>query len=202
MVGLSLYFLPTGGTIQQTMTNSPGGIQAGRDVVVASDKRLIHSLSIRVFIDTDTPAAESSHVETDVGLGSIIALFTRDKSRFRFKSDFTLRDQQVSKTRRQIGFVYTPEIPAQILGKEVDFLGNVEVLAVNYSDIFRTIGLKTKDKNARLQCAILLNGVEVGNFDVGENPPGTLDAGQANLVVAEAFSRIPATYKNIVSALH
>ena len=44
----------------QTMTNSPGGIQAGGNVIVtASDKKLINAITLHIAIETDTPACSA-----------------------------------------------------------------------------------------------------------------------------------------------
>ncbi|MDZ4403902.1 hypothetical protein [Prosthecobacter sp.] len=181
------------------MTNSPGGIQAGRDVVINSDKHLIHSLSLHVAVAADTLPAEPSGPRIAAGLGSFIALFSADKTRIRFKTDFTLSHQQVGRTRRRVEFIYTPETPDQILGKEIDFLGQIELLVVNYSEIFDTLKFNTKNKNAQLQCLVFLNGVKIATFSTGEEFEGTLNVGQINLSVTEAFAPIPSAYAGLIS---
>ena len=53
MVGQANLNLPKPATIQ-TMVNSPGGIQSFGSVTVASDRRLISSLLLKVVMDLET----------------------------------------------------------------------------------------------------------------------------------------------------
>lgn len=62
-VQLTIWFKnsPTGAnpkqpaSTSQMMISSPGAIQAGRDVVIQSDRRLIQSLELRISMDAETP---------------------------------------------------------------------------------------------------------------------------------------------------
>ena len=122
-----------------------------------------------------------------------MGLFTKDKTRIRFATDFMLRDQQVSETARRLMFTYTPETPEQILGKPVDFLSSIDVLAVNYTEIFNLKQFDTSKGRTRFQCAVLVNGIPVSTINT-DVPAGVLSKGQANMNVADAFSKIPAAY--------
>ena len=182
----------------QTMINSPGAIQAGGNVTISSDRHLIHSMTLRVTIETTTPSTAPNEAGTDAGLQSIIGLFTKDKTRIRFATNFTLQDQQVSETNRRLTFTYTPETPEEILGKPVEHLSLIDVLAVNYSEIFQIKKFDTALTPSVFQCAISVNGILVGSLKT-DVPPGTFTKGQANLVVAPAFEGIPARYENAVA---
>ena len=190
---------PTSQPSTQTMINSPGGIQAGRDVIISADRRLIQTMVLRVFVETETPDAEPGDVQTDVGLGSVVALFTRDKTRIRFESDFRVTDQQVSRNRRRVGFVYSPETPTDILGKDVNFLATIDVLAVNRAEIFQSEKFDTSNDKTRFSCSVFVNGVNVATVDAGVQPPGALQKGQVNLDVAAAFANALHVYAAAVS---
>jgi hypothetical protein len=117
------------------MINSPGGIQATGNVTVNSDRRVINSMTVRVTVETETPLTDPGEEGTDAGLQSVIGLFTTDKTRIRLSTDFMIRDQQVSSTKRRLMFTYTPETPEQVLGKPVDFLAYIDLLGVNYKEM-------------------------------------------------------------------
>ena len=186
-------------SVSQTMIDSPGSIQAGGDVVVAADRRLIQSIRLYVSIETDTPATAVSGPQTDVGLGSVIALFTRDETRIRFASDFKVVDHQRTSNRRRLSFVYEPETPMEVLGKPVAFLGMIDALTVNYAEIFRTEGFDTQNGQTELECAVVVNGIPIAKIRAAVQPPGTLGQGQASLQVADVFGRIPNAYTAAVS---
>lgn len=179
------------------MINSPGGIQAGGNVTITSDRRVINAITLRISVDTETPVTTPTEVGTDAGLQSIVGLFTKDKTRIRFATDFLLRDQQVSETHRRISFTYTPETPEEILGKPLDFLSSIDVLAVNYAEIFGIKKFDTSRSKSQLQCVVSVNGVAVATINT-DIPPGTLK-GQANFSVAQAFTSIPAAYESAVA---
>jgi hypothetical protein len=189
--------IPSSGS--QTMINSPGGVQAGGDVTIASDRKLINSIVLDVSVETETAPSKPTGVQTDIGLGSALALFTRDKTRIRFVTDFQVRVQQVAETRRRIAFTYTPETPGDILGKSVDFLSAIDVLVVNYAELFATEHFDTAQTNTRLQCVVRVNGIAVSTITAGVAPTGALSMGQASLRVAEEFSVIPDTYASAVA---
>jgi hypothetical protein len=183
----------------QTMINSPGGIQAGGNVTVNSDRRLINSIVLQVSIETLTIASTVTDVRVDLGLGSALALFTADRNRFRFVTDFMIRDQQLTPTRRRLSFVYSPETPTELLGKPIELLASVNALAVNYADIFATKHFDTTVGDTKLTCSVTVNGIAVATISAGVQPPGALGAGQTNFAVAEAFLKIPEFYATAVS---
>ena len=86
----------------QVMVNSSGGIQAGRDVIISGDAQLIRSIELHLSIETKTAPAPIGPEHFDWGLGSVLALFTTDKRRFRFVSDLRVHDQQLGENRRRL----------------------------------------------------------------------------------------------------
>jgi hypothetical protein len=109
-----------------------------------------------------------------------------------------LTDQQVTPTRRRLGFVHNPETPTEILGREVDFLRTIDKLVVNYSEIFNVEHFAANKEALTMHLSVLLNGVEVGSIS-GSDPNGTLTTGQAILDVSQLFSEIPKKYAAKVS---
>ncbi len=179
----------------QTMTNSPGGIQAGRDVVMGS--RLIHSLVIRISLEVETPETNPTEKLTDVGYQSLVALFTADKTRIRFATDFMIHDQQVGPKTRRLSLVYTPETPNEIQGREIAFLESISLLAVNYVDLLKLERFALNGEAVELTFVVELNGVEIGGIrTIDKNK--TLTAGQSNLDVTELFKEIPEQYRKKV----
>lgn len=180
------------------MTNSPGGIQAGRDVVIQSDRRLIQSLRLRVALDVETPKRNTTGIQTDAGLQSAVALFTKDKTRIRFVTDYMIHDQQVSPTLRRLTFIYAPETPNEIEGHEIAFLDSIDVLAVNYSDILRLEKFAQDNEPVTLHLTVILNGLEIANI-TDSSTAGLLAKEQANANVGWLFRQIPATYGKAVA---
>lgn len=183
----------------QTMINSPGGIQAGGDVTVNSDRRLINSIVLQVSIETQTIASTVTDVKVSAGLGSALALFTANKTRFRFVTDFMIRDQQLTPVQRRLTFVYTPETPTELLGKPIELLASINLLAVDYAKIFATKHFDTTIGDTIFNCSVIINGVSVATISAGVKPAGSLGTGQANLNVVEVFSKIPGAYAAAVS---
>ena len=177
----------------QTIINSPGAIQAGRDVTIVADPQLIRSIEMRLSVEAPTAAKEPGPENYDLGLGSIIALFTRDKQRYRFASDMKLYDQQVTENRRRLRFVYQPEDPPQILGRPIALLGTFDVLAVNFAEVFDTVKFETSAGEAVLELGVIVNGLPIARVIVN-TPTGTLNKGQANMNIRDGFSRIPDAY--------
>jgi len=71
--------------------------------------------------------------------------------------------------------------------------------AVNYAEVFEIEHFDTSNTDAWLQCVVVVNGIVVSTITVDVKPTGALSKGQANLGVAEAFSKIPAIYASAVS---
>ena len=182
----------------QTMINSPGSIQAGGNVTVTSDRRVINSMMLRIVIETETSPTPPGEAGTDVGLQSIVALFTKDKARIRFATDFKLQDHQTSETRRRLTFSYTPEDPEELFGKPVDFLSSMDVLGVNFAEILKIKKIDASSGNSQLDCSVFVNGIPVTALTAVLNP-GILSLGPANIRVSEAFSKLPAAYDAAVS---
>ena len=146
----------------------------------------------------ETPPTSPTPVQTDAGLQSVVALFTKDKTRIRFVTDFMIQDQQITPTVRRLSFVYAPENPNEIEGKDLEFLNSIDVFAVNYSDIFRLEKFAQDSEAVTLRLAVLINGLEIGTMNQG-SAPGVLAAGQANASVGELFRQIPAAYAKAVA---
>lgn len=183
----------------QMMINSPGGIQAGGDVTINADRRLINSIVLHVSIDTQTIDSTVTDVKVSAGLGSALALFTAEKTRFRFVTDFMIRDQQLTPTQRRLSFVYTPETPTELLGKPLDLLASIDLLAVDYAKIFKIKHFDTTLGDTILNFSVIINGVSVVKISDRIQPTGVLGTGQTNLKVSKYFSKIPDIYAAAVS---
>ena len=160
----------------------------------------MRSIELRVTVESTTTPLVPGSETFDSGLGSVVALFTIDKQRFRFVSDARVFDQQVTETRRRLRFVYTPEDPTQVLGRPIAFLETFDVLAVNYVEIFQTEKFDTSLGGTAFECVIVVNGLPIAQVRADVQPNGLLSKQQANLNVAETFSKIPAAYKTIIGA--
>ena len=181
----------------QTMINSPGGIQAGGNFTITSDRRVINAMTVRMSIETATLPATPGEPETSAGLQSIIGLFTKDKTRIRFATDYTFQEHQVTETRRRLTFTYTPEKAEEILGKSIEYLASIDGLAVNYAEILRMTKFDTTLAPSAITATIAINGITLATINRGA-PAGRLSQGQAEFKVTDAFTQIPVNYNKAV----
>jgi hypothetical protein len=179
-------------SLNQSMINSPGGIQSAGNVTIQTGSRIIQSLVLRIAIEQES----STLVEAgdDFGLQSFIALFTSDKKRIRFGSDYLVTYTPIEPKTNRISFVYTPESPEEILGKEIEFLASVERLAVNFSSIFeQTKFTQNSEAQMTVKFSVQVNGIPLGQITSTVAAPVLLK-GQANMDVAAFFKQLPAAY--------
>ncbi len=92
---------------------------------------IINSLEIRVNLDEITQKGKQGEKNTSVGIQSVVALFTKDKIRHRFVTDFQFSFQQLSENIRRATFIYIPEEPTKILGRSIDYLKQIEIFSCN-----------------------------------------------------------------------
>jgi hypothetical protein len=152
--------------------------------------------SLELYVDLYIPTAPKPVTDagTDVGLQSTVALFTQDKTRHRFSTDFKLTDQQISERVRKLSFVYQPESPNEIYGRPIDYLKHIDVFACRFGDILKEEHAEFAGPG-KLDLRLLLNGVEVVDLRNQEGDPRVLLDQQAMLPVAEAFQAIPTVYQ-------
>jgi hypothetical protein len=175
--------------ISQLMVNSPGGVQS---VTLNQTRNLIHSFGIGVTIDRVTPPLAPDERQTSTGIQSAIALFTTNLTRIRFVSDWSWSTHQVNSNKNRVSFNYSPETPTDILGRDIEFLKEIDVIAFNYSGFF------TGEESATLSISLLINGLEMGPISIA-TPAGALKAGQGNANVRGAFQQIPDRYQAIIA---
>lgn len=190
---------PSTSPASQTIINSPGAMQAGRDIIISADPKLIRSIELRISVEASTQKSPPGPEQYDFGLGSVVALFTSANERIRFVSDAKVYDQQISETRRRVRFVYQPEDPATIQGRPVEVLGMVRVLAFNFSEIFKTIGFDANGAETIIECGVVLNGIPMMNIKTPTDANASLNERQANMSVADGFGRIPSAYSEILA---
>ncbi len=124
---------------------------------------------------------------------SAVGLFTKDKKRYRFVTDYQFSVQQVQPTINRIMLKYEPETPTEILGNPLEVLQDIEIFACDYSGFFKTVGFATGDQGNVVTIEVLLNGVRVAHLEKNE-APGVLAAGQCNLDVSTVFANITGLY--------
>jgi hypothetical protein len=155
---------------------------------------VIRSLELHLDLNIPTPAKPLTEAGTDVGLQSSVALFAKDKTRYRFVTDFKLVDQQVSERLRKLSFVYQPESPNDIYGRPIDYLRQIDVFACRFGDILKQEQAEFAGPG-KLDIRLLLNGVEVVDLRDQEANPQVLLEQQAILPVAAVFQSVPEVYQ-------
>lgn len=163
------------------------------------EKRIsfISTLELRVVIEESTIPTSTTTKETSMGIQSVVALFDQNKKRFRLMTDFQFAEQQLTQTLRKIFFIYKPEDPSQLLGKPIDLLNNMQVFAVNYSNMPEVFDITKSTKNHNVSIWIYLNGVELPILQNYKLRQGELYQGQINITIASKFSNISERYKKL-----
>ncbi len=178
----------------QVMTNSPGGIQAGGSVNFNSERQLIRSLTIYVVVDEETAPQPISEVERSAGIGQCIRLVKDDGSSNLFCTDYTWSRQQVTPTHAALHFVYNPDAPQEILGRDVETLAHIKQIVMGFSEApLRVQGA------GDVRINVLLNGVDVGTAAI-KMAAGVFAAKSAASDLGDFFVGMPARYKALVAA--
>lgn len=193
--------------VKQTMANSPGSIQSAGDVhigpvTVSADKHLIQSIAIEIMIITETAPQQVTGEQHDLGEDSCIALFTGNKKRIRFCC-FTgdIWEGQISPTERRLSFRnFVPETSGDILGKDISFLQNIDVVAFNFESIFAEKHFDPKGKTV-LIFKVRVNGCEMVSTANNVDPATSLVGGQKSGNVSSLFNDISQRYEAMVSRM-
>lgn len=155
---------------------------------------VIESLELHVTIEAPTPTRPVAPVEVKDGPESVVTVFMEDRTQIRFVSDGKIHDEQAQPTRRRLTFVYRPAEAAPLVGREIELLRSIQVMAVDYREIFRKVEFAADDQPTRLRLAVSLNGVEASGLADQAGAPGLLAGTQAVLDISEAFADLPARY--------
>jgi hypothetical protein len=155
---------------------------------------VIHSIQIHLALEFVTAPRSPTPPETDVGLQNVLALFTADKTRHRFTTDFKLGDQQVNESLRRLTFLYTPEVPTELYGRPLNYLCSIDILACRFDGILKQLGVELTTPGL-LHISVLVNGVEVVALGNQQADFEILMDQQGLLPVAEAFRKIPQAYE-------
>jgi len=154
---------------------------------------IIQSLELHVFVNIKTLESQATDRETSAGLSNAIALFAKDKTRYRFVTDFRFTIQQITPTVKRIEFIYRPEDPVQILGKQIDFLENMEKFVCNYQTFLRKVNI-TDNLGSTVNINVFVNGIDVITLRDLNCNAGVLSGGQAALSINDSFKKIPERY--------
>lgn len=156
---------------------------------------VIHAIELHVSIDAITPPSEPGPKYTSVGLANVVALFSQDKTRYRFITDYQYTTQQVDATTKRMMLQYESEDPNQLLGRQINYLENVEKFVCNYSSLFKITGFATDTESYAIDINVLINGVETMNIIGKPVEKGVLSSGQAILDVSKGFAHITEAYE-------
>jgi hypothetical protein len=167
---------------------------------LAKRVNVLNSLEIYVNLDEITENRELTQKETSVGIQSVVGLFTTDNTRFRFVTDFQFSYQQISQNIRRVMFIYRPEEPTKILGRNIEFLEKMDNFAFNYTGFINPIGFNRNNTNHMISITILLNGINVVSLENIGITEGKLYSGQLVHNVSEAFKNISEKYQKKIES--
>jgi hypothetical protein len=163
---------------------------------------LINSMEIRVQIHATTTGKGRIEGGTSVGLANAIALFSKDGKRYRFITDFEFTTQQMDSVTKVLRLVYFPETPNEILGKHIQFLQDMDVLVIDYSDFLKGIHFLRKVEGTMItKVQVVINGIEALSFAASESHPGVFSEGQSSIDVGGYFLNILEEYGKRVKEL-
>lgn len=155
---------------------------------------VIHTLELHVSVDAITPPSEPEPKGTSMGLSSVVALFSKDKIRYRFVTDYQYTIQQVDATTKRMTLRYEPEDPVQLLGRQINYLENIEKFVCDYSRLFEISGFGASSDNYTVKISVLINGVETIVIVGTPVEKILLSSGQAILDVSEGFTHVREIY--------
>ena len=167
----------------------------GKTEELERSANIIHSLELRIDLNIPTQPRALTEGGADVGVQNVVALFTKDKTRHRFVTDFKVTDQQLNGRLRRLSFVYQPESPTEIYGRPIEYLSQVDTFACRFGDILKQEHAEFAGPGL-LDITLLVNGVQVISLRDQQGDPQVLMEQQAILPVADAFRNVPEIYKS------
>jgi hypothetical protein len=153
----------------------------------------IQTIQLRVSIDAITPNHMPGDKETSIGIMSSLALFSKDMTRYRFVTDYSFSNQQISDNTSRLTLIYEPEDPLQLYGRQISFLENMDTLAFDYSSFFKSINFEPGSMGNTIDVDVLLNGTYVFTLH-NSATPGVLASGPCKVDISGAFSNISKSY--------
>jgi hypothetical protein len=153
----------------------------------------IQTIQLRVSIDATTPNRTPGDKETSIGIMNPVALFSKDMTRYRFVTDYSWSNQQISDNTSRLTLTYEPEDPTQLYGKQINFLENMDILVLNYSTFFKSINFDPGAMGNTVDITVLINGTDVFTLH-NLATPGLLASGPCNVNISEAFGNISKSY--------
>jgi len=121
----------------------------------------INSAEIRIEIQLPILTPSESYGR-NIGIGSAIALFDENQYRIRFVTDGTWEDSKGDNGFKKLSFLYRPESPEQILGKDILYVNNFKMLGVDFSEFLSISGNHIGEFGV-VSTNILINNVSVFN---------------------------------------
>ena len=167
-----------------------------RTIGVELAANAIRTLELYIEFDIPTAPSKTDQRASSVGLTAPVAFFDSQKARYRFANlDYQFGDWQMRPTLHRFEFICRPETPTELVGRQIGFLTNMEVLAINYSEFIReALHVPLGEGDVRVQVRVLVNGIEVVN-ETRNTTVRVLTGGQATLDITRAFGNIESVYK-------
>lgn len=153
--------------------------------------------TVRATIELDCAAADPGGARRELEstrVGTLLRLGLRNGTVIRLAGPELDR---VEFTERvgifRLRFVYEPEFPTGLIGKQIDYLENANRLIVNYARIVESLGLAVMGPNlASLRLDV--NGLEVINARNLKATSGRLEVGEAEFDISNLFGTLRSRY--------
>lgn len=168
-------WLSSPAALTQTMTNSPGGIQAGGNVTIGGETKTIQTAQIALSVESDTEPRPVSDGENDLGEFVNKVELRTEKTKYRFTSTKYYGAQVAPmRYRRRLMFI----ADSSLTGQPILALNDVRFLALDPDLMKPSPGARNESTRA----AIIINGTSIDLATVKVPPdPNTKDWGTVNI---------------------
>lgn len=125
----------------------------------------LRSFELHISVSVATPTEQVKEKVVNIGPMNVVALFSEDNTRYRFKSETEWEEEQITPAVKRLNFIYKPESLEQLAAKSIDFLQNISTLTVNYSKFCDVIKIDEAAKWKSMKAEIFINGVKATEYN-------------------------------------
>jgi len=154
----------------------------------------IRLMEFKISIDSTPEPGTKIRDGTSFGLSNVIVLFSKNKTRYRFITDYYYTISKLPSEQQRLTLNYIPEDGNQLIGEKIEVLKEMNTFMINFSEFLREINLNVdRSKLVILNWDMIINNIKVFSTSVNV-PASTILDGQAEMDIN--FEDIEQTYKS------